>query len=347
MEETTDPQPHTLQTAINKLGVFRRYTRLPSWNPKNDERLDLIRDSLSVDTPPPVNKDAIHEISTPAAVSFAPFASFSTAMYMVTYFSGMDTKSEAHATSLAKVAQHPKFKWDNLSNFNAHMENIQLDNYLKYGSNTFQVENGWCALTVLIRLPVEGKKLQSEDDAPLLQINRLRHHRIVDIVQTVVESDTTVSFHFTPFTMHWFPNPDKPHEHQQVYANAYMSDSMIQAQTVVDALPHAEGDTKECVVLGLMLASDLVQLTSCGSASVWPVYLMFANQPKQERVRPTCHAVHHLAYVPLVSALIVSCPMCLTNSHCSLVQISTASINKSPRQRRRQVLTFRLTASMS
>ena len=147
--------------------------------------------------------------------------------------------------------------------------------------------------------------------------------------------------------MHWCPNPDKPHEHQWVYANAYMSDSMIQAQMVVDALPRAEGDTRERIILGLMLASDLVQLMSFGSASVWPIYLMFANQPKQERVRPTYHAVHHLAYMPSVSDLIVGCPMCLTYNHCNLVQISTAGINNSPRRTMRQVPTFRLTASVS
>ena len=309
IEETVDVQPHPLQTAVNKLGVFRRYTRLPTWNPKNDERLDLVRDSPSVDTPPPVNENAIHEISPPKSESFAPFANFSTAMYMATYFSGMDTKSEAHATSLAKVTQHPKFRWDDLCNFNAHTENIRLDNYLKYGSDPFQIENGWRASTVFIRLPVEGRSLKSEDEACLMPINGLRHRRIVDIVRSVVESTTTASFHFTPFTMHWCPDPDKPHEHQRVYADAYMSDSMIQAQTAVDALPRAEGDTREHVVLGLMLASDSAQLTSFGSASVWPVYLMFANQPKQERVRPTCHAVHHLAYVPSVSDLIVGCPM--------------------------------------
>ena len=142
-------------------------------------------------------------------------------------------------------------------------------------------------LTVLICLPVEGKKLQYEDDALLLQINGLRRCHIVDIVQTVIESANTASFHFTPFMMHWCPDPDKPHEHQRIYTNAYMSDSMIQVQTTIDALPRAEGDTKEHVVLGLMFALDSVQLTSFGSASVWPVYLMFANQPKQERVRPT------------------------------------------------------------
>ena len=84
--------------------------------------------------------------------------------------------------------------------------------------------------------------------------------------------------------MHWIPDSDKPHEHECVYTDTYMSDSMIQAQTDINTIPRAEGDTKECVVLSLMLASDSTQLTSFGSASVWPVYIMFANQPKQDRV---------------------------------------------------------------
>jgi hypothetical protein len=80
---------------------------------------------------------------------------------------------------------------------------------------------------------------------------------------------------------------------------------MIQAQTEVDNLPWVEGDTKEHIMLGLMLASDSAQLTSFRSASVWPIYMMFANQPKQERVRPLCHVVHHLAYMPSVSDLAI------------------------------------------
>ena len=115
--------------------------------------------------------------------------------------------------------------------------------------------------------------------------------------------------------MHWTPDSAKPHEHERVYADTYMSDLMIKAQTAVDAIPQAEGDTKECVVLGLMLASNSVQLTSFGNASVWPIYLMFANQPKQERARPSCHAVHHLAYVPPVSILAIGSPLHLTDSH--------------------------------
>ena len=183
MEEIADPQPHPLQTTANKLGVFRRYTHIPSWNPKNDERLDLVCDSPSVDTPPPhVNENTIHELLPPKSESFAPFANFSTAMYMATYFSEMDTKSEAHATSLTKATQHPMFQWDDLCNFNAHTENVHLDNYLKYGSDPFQIENGWWSSTTFIHLPVEGRTFKSEDEAHLLPINGLCHRRIVDIV---------------------------------------------------------------------------------------------------------------------------------------------------------------------
>ena len=82
IEESVDVQPHPLQTVVNKLGVFRRYTHLPSWNQKNDERLDLVCDLLSVDTVLPVTIEAIHEISPPASISFTPFLNFSTAMYI-------------------------------------------------------------------------------------------------------------------------------------------------------------------------------------------------------------------------------------------------------------------------
>ena len=310
-----DEQPHPFQTAVNKIGVFRRYTHAPSWFPKNDERVDLVCDSPTIDTPPPVHREVIHEISRSMYKPFEPFPNFSTAMFMAAYFSGMDMKSEAHATTLAKTTQHPRFQWEELKNFNAHVENVHLNNYLKRGGHPFQTENGWQEATVYIRLPVENRRFRSEAEAEMLPIYGLYHRRITDIIRSVCASSATASFHFTPFTMHWTPDSAKPHEHERVYADTYMSDSMIQAQTAVDAIPRAEGDTKERVVLGLMLASDSAQLTSFGTASVWPIYLMFANQPKQERARPSCRAVHHLAYVPSVSILAIGSPLHLTDSH--------------------------------
>ena len=101
--------------------------------------------------------------------------------------------------------------------------------------------------------------------------------------------------------MHWIPNPNSPDKSKHIYGEAFTSDAMIHAQAGIDNLPQLAGDTREHVAFGIMLASDLAQLTNFGTASVWPIHLMFANQPKQERVKPSCHAVHHIVYVPSVS----------------------------------------------
>ena len=118
-----DVPHHPFQTAVNKIGVFRRYTHAPLWYPKNKERVDLVCDSPMIDTPPPVNREVIHEISRSMYEPFEPFTNFSIAMYMAAYFSGMDTKSEAHTTYLAKMMQHPQISMGRVEEFQrAHGE---------------------------------------------------------------------------------------------------------------------------------------------------------------------------------------------------------------------------------
>jgi hypothetical protein len=154
IEETParDLRPHALQTVANKLGVFRRYTHTPSWHPKNEERLDLISDSPLTDTPPPIPSEAIHKISCTRPEIYQPFPNISIAMYMAAYFSGMDTKSKAHATSLAKMMKHPRFESEEMKDCDAHVENECLDKYLKYGTHPFQTQNGWQVATSIFQL---------------------------------------------------------------------------------------------------------------------------------------------------------------------------------------------------
>ena len=213
----------------------------------------------------------------------------------------MDTKSEDHANLLAKLMEDKSFRTTELQNFSAQRENARLDKYIREGGHPFKTHDGWHEATLEIPLPIEGEPIGSEDQAPRLSIPGLFHRRITDIIKAVCASHIVQSFHFTPYTMHWSPDPLNPETNERLYGDTYMSDVMIQAQTEIDKLPRMEGDTKERVVLGLMLASDCAQLTNFGSASVWPIYMMFANQAKGERARPSCHAVHHLAYAPSVS----------------------------------------------
>ena len=265
--------------------------------------MELICDSpLLENRPIPIRTEPIHEISHGMpADPFAPFPNLSVALYMATYFSGMDTKSEEHATMVAKTMQDARFSTEEMRGFNAHVENVRLDKYLKGDEHPFQTGEGWRQSTVHICLPVEGTPVTSEDNAPTLPIQGLFHRRITDIVRTVCGSKSAETFHFTPYTTHWHSDPLDPDKHERIYADTYTADAMIRAQMEVDELPRQEGDARERIALQLMMASDSAQLTSFGSASVWPVYMMFANQSKQERVMPSCHAVHHLAYVPSVS----------------------------------------------
>jgi hypothetical protein len=220
---------------------------------------------------------------------------------MAAYFSGSDSKSEEHANMVAKAMEDSRFQLDELHGFSTQRENKHLDNYLLGGAHPFRTQDGWIDSTVDIRLPVEGVQYKSEDHAHTLPIPNLFHRRITDIVRSVCASEKAHSFHFSPYTMYWTPDPDNPDKSERIYGETYSADAMMQAQAEVDSLPRPYGDTTERVALGLMLASDSSQLTNFGSASVWPIYLMFANQSKQERMKPSCHAVHHLTYVPLVS----------------------------------------------
>jgi Plavaka transposase len=232
---------------------------------------------------------------------FAPFTNYSTALFMKAYFSGMDTKSEEHANTLAKVMEDPAFLLSELKDFSAQRENARLDKYIREGGYSFRTQDGWHEATIFIRLPIEGQRFDSEDKAPRLPMPGFFHRRITDIIRSVCASQVAQSFHFTPYTMHWIPDPNNPDKNERIYGDTYSSDVMVEAQTEVDNLPRMEGDTRERVALGLMMASDCAHLTNFGSASVWPIYLMFANQPKRERAKPSCHAVHHLAYAPSVS----------------------------------------------
>ena len=117
-------------------------------------------------------------------------------------------------TSLVATMQDSRFKAEDLAGFNAHTENVRLDKYLTDRTHPFQVQNGWQAATVHVRLPLEDKLFKSKDDAPTLAISGLYHHQITDIVKSVCASKAAESFHFAPFSMHWTPDPDIPHEHE-------------------------------------------------------------------------------------------------------------------------------------
>ncbi len=95
-----DTHPHPFQTVANKLGAFRQYTHRPTWLPSDTERLSLVYNTKSWDTPhPSINSNVVHEISSTRLDPYAPFSSFAVATYMHAYFDG--------GIRNPKLTQHP------------------------------------------------------------------------------------------------------------------------------------------------------------------------------------------------------------------------------------------------
>ncbi|KAI1784806.1 hypothetical protein LXA43DRAFT_1100996 [Ganoderma leucocontextum] len=96
------------------------------------------------------------------------------------------------------------------------------------------------------------------------------------------------------------PSSADAHEGIRVYSEVYNSDAMLEADARLREQPREVGDPDdlEYFVIAIILWSDSTHLTSFGSASLWPIYLYFANQSKYVRARPSSFSAHHLAYVP-------------------------------------------------
>lgn len=65
--------------------------------------------------------------------------------------------------------------------------------------------------------------------------------------------------------------------------------------------PEEDEDGLPRYVVGLMFASDSAMLASFGTASIWPVYLMYGNESKYRRGRTSLNLFEEVAYLQKVS----------------------------------------------
>ncbi|KAG2134481.1 hypothetical protein DEU56DRAFT_738558, partial [Suillus clintonianus] len=270
------------QTAPDELGLFRIYAQRPTLIPHRDQSLDAIADAPTFETQGDPNLDRSHIVPGLPSQDIQPddifsgFSSPTAGLLFCWQYSGINSKEDAR-------------------NYDDVREKRLLGDYLKDKSNPFRVENGWRSSSVKIRLPKEREKFPSEDEAPEMEIPGIYHRSITDIIASVFEDSVASTFHMTPFQQLWKVSE----EHTvNVYGEAYSSPAFIEAYEEINALPRDPDDDLERVVASLMMWSDATHLASFGDASLWPVYLLFGNQSKYTRGKPTASACHHVAYIP-------------------------------------------------
>jgi hypothetical protein len=302
-----EPQLIPFTTQPDQFGLFRVYANEPSHVlPETLENLidapTLLSEPSGFDVAAARARLGVPGVELSSQEIFAPFTNPSSGILMAWQYSGTSQKSGAELDRLARLLSHPLYNSHNLAGFSYSREEKRIDKYLESKNNPFQAEYGWHKSSVKIRLPKEKVKHPSEFDAHEIAVDVVWHRDLTDVIIDVFQSDTSLSFHMTPFSQHWKVTKDKV---INIYSEVFSSPEMLRAYKEVNSLPREAGNDIERVIAGLMLWSDSTHLTNFGDASMWPFYLFFGNQSKYDQHKPISMACHHIAYIPKVSCVII------------------------------------------
>ena len=291
---------NSMRTSLNDFSILREYPHRPSYDPDafiSEDNLSNYHDQCPADLQEP----ALQPASSPPW----PFRNMSIYLMMQWMITGGNKKSVGEIDRLAKdVLGSTSFKLEDLTGFSARQENKHLDLSEKIELKNPYSQDGWVESTVQISVPTGTRDSNGRGEP--FSIPGLHHRPLVAVMKAALADITAHHFHFSPFKRIWKPSfgPE-----QRCFDEAYTSDAWIESHNVLQKQPNEAGCNLEKVVLGLMFWSDSTHLASFGTASVWPLYMYFANLSKYFRGKPDSAAAHHVAYILSV---------CMTNYYCCI-----------------------------
>ncbi len=300
--ETIQPVVHAVPdqfiTAANKFGIWRNYDRRPTRDPDASLSLDDLA-ANPAHTDLPSRSVVIPEPPVLANEPYWPFPNVTIHRIMQWLNNGSTTKSEAQINELVNdVILTPEFSQHHLAGFDAHKENIRLDNSLAKSSLHQQFTES--VVDILVPSGAAGVPPRT------FSVPGLLHRKLTTVISDAFTGPLSHLFHFSPFKLyHKSPITNKE---ERVFGEIYTSDAFLGEHKKVQQdslLPPDDPDCKrEKIVAALMFASDGTHLTNFGTAKAWPIYLMLGNLSKYLRAQPNLGALYHLAYIPSVSTLI-------------------------------------------
>ena len=291
------------RTGLNQFNILREYVKQrPSYDPDAQVRAEDLANFPAYAG----STDGANEAMDPPPPPW-PFENMSKYLLMNWFHTGSTQKSEAEVTRLAtEVILAPNFQSKDLLGFNAHRENKRLDNATATAGEPqtpFSTDD-WQEVSVRIEVPIALKNHIPQ----AFHVPGLHHRSIVRVIKATWKSAISSQFHLTPFRkIHVDPMGNET----RIYDEVYTSDAWEAAHDELQKQPSEPGCKLEKVIAGLMFWSDSTHLAQFGTASVWPLYLYFANLSKYTRAEPNSGACHHVAYIPTVST-------CSSPSHKSI-----------------------------
>jgi hypothetical protein len=301
----------TFRSSPNAFGLLREYHgRLPLHDPEDDVPLSELINRVP---PPPSTvtkattlsshpRKAAPIIPPPTTITqemYSPYANYSTALLHTWYF-GHYTKSKQDLDFLvSKILQNDHFNPMDVKKTALAAVTVNPTEH-ELIKTIFDAIDGWHQTTVPIRVPFGKRALPAT-----YEVRDLYHRSLLGLACTVCESDAALRFHFDPYLLVWKPGNGEPE--QTIQGEFYTSRAFMEAHEELLNSPAELGCDHPRAVLALMVGSDSTRVAQFGTASLWPAYLMFGNESKYTRGKPSAHAVHHLAYFPKV------CTHCVPN----------------------------------
>jgi hypothetical protein len=279
-----------MRSAVNAFSLLREYHHRPSYNPDEHVTAEDLANFSTGDGPAHSKKIC----NTPPW----PFENMSKYLLMNWANSGSSQKTEAEITHLGQeVLASPDFRPGELGSFNARRENRWMDKAFSNPSDAPFSGDGWRETKVDIKVPVASRTRPSPSPRTF-SVPGLHFRSLVEVIKAGWRENIAKQFHLSPFKrIH--VDPETKAE-TRIYDEVYTSDVWIQVHDDLQKQPSELGCSLEKVIAGLMFWSDSIHLASFGTASVWPVYMYFANLSKYIQAQPSSSACHHVAYIPSV-----------------------------------------------
>ncbi|KAJ3551292.1 hypothetical protein NM688_g4788 [Phlebia brevispora] len=345
-EQAVSDSCHYTYSKPDETGLYRCYRNVPSRDPEASVSLDELCEGPTfavsrAQAAPWWSVFGRTRQSLKSAVEnvFAPFLNATTFQLMSWFYSGSSVKSLGELDRLVHdVLLADDFNVTHLHGFSAARESQRLDDWVDedddvrgHNAAPFSAGDGWHSSSVKIRVPCEGVKHRTEDDAPEFEVPGVYFRRFVDVIRSTFQSAAALNFHLVPFRLFATPptmrQPDAPGLHfdtpplrtapdaslepkeiefphgeaERVYTELYNSE---EANREYERIQEAQAKANvtqpqlETVIAFIMLWSDSTHLAQFGNASLWPLYAYFGGQSKYVRCKPSEFAAHHMAYIP-------------------------------------------------
>ena len=133
-------------------------------------------------------------------------------------------------------------------------------------------------------------------------INGFYHQKLVSIMREMILGlGHNHKFLFFPYETLW--KRDQNEEPIKIQGELFSLLEFIEADRDVQSMPGEPGCSLSQVIMALIFWSDTTQLTSFGSAKIWPLYMYFGNDSKYLQCKPSSHLCKHIAYFQSVSQI--------------------------------------------